>query len=59
MIRITNLRYLISEAPKVATNVPKAPKANIKQVKIDFPLPNEVKGIENRLNSKNTFTIPK
>ncbi len=39
MRRITNIRYLITEAPKAGTNVPKADKPNMKQVKIDFPLP--------------------
>jgi|JI61114BRNA_FD_contig_21_7455906_length_256_multi_4_in_0_out_0_1 hypothetical protein len=39
MMRITNLRYLIAEVPKAATNVTKAVKPNIKPVKLDIPLP--------------------
>ena len=31
----------------------------MKPVKIDFPLPDKVKGIENRLNCKNAFEVPK
>lgn len=59
MHRITNLRYLISDVPKNAgKTASKAVKPNIKPIKIDFPLPDSVKGIENRLNSKNTFSIP-
>lgn len=62
MHRITNLRYLIAEVPKIvkpapAAKVPK-PATNPKAPKIDVPLPTGVKGIENRLNSKNTFEIP-
>lgn len=30
MRRITNIRYLITEAPKAATNIPKAVKPNMK-----------------------------
>ena len=59
MMRITNIRYLITEAPKAVTNAPKTVKPNMKQVKIDFPLPTQVRGIEKRLNTKNTFIIPK
>ena len=31
---------------------------NIKPIKIDFPLPDKVQGIENRLNTKNTYLLP-
>lgn len=59
MIRITNLRYLLAETPKVVQAAQnKAQKVNVKPVKIDFPLPDKVAGIENRLNSKNLFHIP-
>lgn len=33
-------------------------KVNIKPVKIDFPLPNKVEGIEGRLNALNTYQLP-
>lgn len=33
-------------------------KTNIKPVKIDFPLPEQVTGIDKRLNTKNTFSLP-
>ena len=62
MHRITNLRYLLADAPKKVANVvnpAKGVQPNIKPVKIDFPLPDKVMGIENRLNSKNTFEVPK
>ena len=61
MHRITNLRYLIAEVPKNIKPAPaaKVQKGNAKTVKIDIPLPTSVKGIENRLNSKNTFEVPK
>lgn len=55
MHRITNLRYLLAEAPKNIKTTAKGAKPNIKAVKIDFPLPDKVQGIEKRLNSKNTF----
>lgn len=58
MHRVANLRYLLPEVPKAVTTNLKAPKVNIKPVKIDFPLPDKVAGIENRLNCKNTFEIP-
>lgn len=38
--------------------VKKAKKAVIKPVNIDFPLPEKVEGIENRLNSLNTYQLP-
>jgi hypothetical protein len=49
----------MTDKPKTVANVIKGVKSNIKSVKIDFPLPSEVKGIEKRLNSKNIFAIPK
>lgn len=59
MHRITNLRYLLADVPKHVQPPQKKPhKVNIKPVKIDFPLPDKVTGIENRLNSKNLFSIP-
>ena len=33
-------------------------KANIKPVKIDFPLPTEVQGIDKRMNHANTYALP-
>lgn len=59
MHRVCNLKYLLADVPKNATNVVKAAKGNIKPVKIDFPLPDKIQGIEKRLNNKNTFQIPK
>ena len=44
-------KYLLSVAKK-----PK--KVNIKPVKIDFPLPEQMEGIEHRLNSLNTYLLP-
>lgn len=44
-------KYLLSVVKK-----PK--KINIKPVKIDFPLPDQIEGIENRLNSLNTYELP-
>lgn len=58
MHRITNLRYLLADAPKNPKPATKAIKPNVKPIKIDFPLPEGLKGIEKRLNSKNTFSIP-
>jgi asparaginyl-tRNA synthetase len=40
------------------TVVKKAKKVNVKPVKIDFPLPDKIEGIENRLNSLNTYSLP-
>ena len=59
-------KYFVAEIPKAPKEVkevkeakkPKAPKVNIKPVKIDFPLPENITGIENRLNTKNTFKLP-
>lgn len=62
----------IPKAPKLANPKPEAPpaegkdkkpkdkkvKENMKPVKIDFALPEVVKGIEARLNSKNNFILP-
>lgn len=59
MHRVCNLKYLLAEVTKNTTNAVKAAKGNIKAVKIDFPLPEKVQGIEKRLNHKNTFEIPK
>lgn len=62
MHRITNLRYLLADIPKKvgnATQGAKGPQTNMKPIKIDFPLPDKVKGIENRLNCKNAFEVPK
>lgn len=59
MHRVTNLRYLLADVPKAVGTGAKKPKVNVKAVKLDFPLPEKVIGIENRLNSKNTFEIPK
>jgi hypothetical protein len=42
MHRITNLRYLIAEVPKNIPAATKAQKVNMKPVKIDFPLPDNV-----------------
>lgn len=58
MHRVCNLKYLLADVTKNAKNVVKAAKGNIQAVKIDFPLPDKVQGIEKRLNSKNTFEIP-
>ena len=71
---LSTLRYFIAEIPKVpkvpevikpAKELPtkkkekkKGPKVNIKPIKIDFPLPDKVQGIEQRLNSKNTYHLP-
>jgi hypothetical protein len=44
-------KYLLSVVKK-----PK--KVNIKPVKIDFPLPDQIQGIEDRLNSLNTYNLP-
>jgi hypothetical protein len=44
-------KYLLS-------TVKKAKKVNIKPVKIDFPLPETIEGIDNRLNSLNTYQLP-
>lgn len=59
MHRVTNIRYLLADVPKVVGTGAKKVKPNVKAVKLDFPLPEKVIGIENRLNSKNTFEIPK
>ena len=40
------------------TTVKKAKKINIKPVKIDFPLPTGIQGIEKRINSVNTYALP-
>lgn len=55
MHRLTVARYYIAEIPIKA---PKKVKANIKPVKIDFPLPDQITGIEKRINTKNTFLLP-
>lgn len=71
---LSTLKYFVAEIPKApkitealnaAKELPtqkkeknKGPKVNIKPVKIDFPLPGKVQGIEHRLNSKNTYLIP-
>lgn len=57
MFRITNLKYLIAETPKVVPTKVKAPKVNMQAVKIDFPLPEKIQGIEKRLNSNCSFVI--
>lgn len=59
MHRVCNLKYLLADVTKNAPNAVKVAKGNIKAVKIDFPLPDKVHGIEKRLNNKNTFEIPK
>jgi hypothetical protein len=51
MQRSLNARYLIKTVKALK-------KANIKPVKIDFPLPSTIQGIESRLNSLNTYQIP-
>ena len=51
MQKVLSLRYL-----KATVKKPK--KAVIKPVNIDFPLPDKVQGIENRLNSLNTYKLP-
>lgn len=45
-------------AKYLLATVKKARKAVIKPVNIDFPLPNTIEGIENRLNSLNTYLLP-
>ena len=53
MHRLTIAKYYLADIPaKVGKN---KPKTNIKPVKIDFPLPTAINGIEKRLNTKNTF----
>ena len=44
-------KYLVQGAKQ-------AKKVNIKPVKIDFPLPTQIEGIEHRLNATNTFQLP-
>lgn len=53
----TNAQKGQEKAPKAATKA-KGPKVNLNPVTIDFPLPEKVIGVENRLNSKNTFQLP-
>lgn len=36
----------------------KVEKVNMKAVKIDFPLPEAVQGIDGRINSKNAYLLP-
>ena len=71
---LSTLKYFVAEIPKVPKvtegskgekalptqkkEKKKAVKVNIKPVKIDFPLPDKVQGIETRLNSKNTYQLP-
>lgn len=52
MNKLVKLKYLVSLSAKAVK------KAVIKPVKIDFPLPNSVQGIENRLNSSNSYALP-
>jgi|JI9StandDraft_1071089.scaffolds.fasta_scaffold331983_2 hypothetical protein len=44
-------KYLLS-------TVKKAKKVVIKPVKIDFPLPDKVQGVEFRLNTPNSYALP-
>lgn len=44
-------KYLVQGAKQVK-------KTNIKPVKIDFPLPDKIEGIEHRINSLNTYALP-
>lgn len=48
-------KYLQSTAQHHAKKVK---KAVIKPVKIDFPLPEKVQGIESRLNTANSYLLP-
>lgn len=48
MQRLLNLRYLKATVRKPV----------IKPVKIDFPLPNKLEGVEARLNEPNTYELP-
>ena len=51
MQKLLSIKYL-----KAVVKKPK--KAVIKPVNIDFPLPDKVQGVENRLNSANTYKLP-
>jgi len=42
----------------VVNTVKQAKKANIKPVKIDFPLPTTIQGIDTRINTLNTYQLP-
>ena len=44
-------KYLVQGAKQ-------AKKTNIKPVKIDFPLPDKIEGIQHRMNSLNTYAVP-
>ena len=57
MYRLTATKYLVETFSKTKVKAPK-PKTNIKPVKIDFPLPDKITGIEDRLNAPNTFKLP-
>jgi asparaginyl-tRNA synthetase len=50
------MNRLLSKYLKSVVKKPK--KVNIKPVKIDFPLPEQIEGIEARLNSLNTYQLP-
>jgi hypothetical protein len=50
------MNRLVSKYLKSTVKRPK--KVNIKPVKIDFPLPEQIEGIEGRLNSLNTYQLP-
>lgn len=52
MRRLLNLRYLKTNSKKIEA---KPNKINIIPVKVDFPLPDKIDGIEHRLNLKGFY----
>lgn len=55
MRRLLNLRYLKTNSKKLEA---KPNKINIIPVKVDFPLPDKIDGIEHRLNLKGSYELP-